>query len=1040
MALTDLTQQERLDLAWVKPIYLVHIELDGKTLYLSDRVYNYTYGGTTVTYDMYISNLADIVTQIGNVKNESNFSFDLKLYNDPYGYYSHLSQLHEDKSFLSKKVSIYEIRPVSKDETFASDVKTLLWTGYTEKVKAITKSSFLLTCSSRLYYLRDKLGITKVNLTDFPSADPDDVGKSRNIIYGNVEHVPCRAVKAGVIDRLATDISSTDTTIYISGSSIAEFPTSSFVIQIDEEKISISSRSGNTLTVDSRGYDSTTATAHDKGAAVAEVLSQYVYEVAQHPVKSIDNVYVDDIRQTSNFNVYTGQSGDQLSGYGDAAVIEFTALPVIKQQVNLDVDQGSHSHGASSSSTSNSTSSSSANSTTTVSADVTKLNYPTGASSSGSPQFSNPTNAIDGADNTYADAACSSGQTAILSLTHGMSNLGTLQEQYVHITVQCNTSSSYPSVELQWNGNIYQVGVSPDKAAKRINVSTHKTWNPSTFNINARNPSTTDVSTFRCYVSEVWIESVYTPNASTTTDVDTTTTTSTSTSTSVDSSPATGVSLTGNSSANTVIGRIVTANVQGYQDDASGTYTGTADALIERPDHVIKHMLIELLGMTASDIGDSFADSGALYASAISGGYKFAFLANEISEKANAVLYTLAHDCRSLLYDYHGKFELSYLLNDVDTPDETISEDDLIEDPVYEITDVAQINNKINGYYRRDYRKHGSLGTQYMDMLEKVEGSGDMPTDVELKAVRISAMADHVLDWYLSQVSTPAKTISATTSWAHTDMSPATTFSVETDLYNAIYRLQQLRINQRSRSVLLKGASISNDYPYGINLVGYWKFDEGSGTTASDSSGHGNDGTLIGGPAWVDGVVGKALSFDGTDDGCDVADTEDINLTNVYTRTYSLWIKASSTTGIHTIHKEGGAINGFAIYTEDGILYFTYWANGSLIGYCSIPFTYTTWQHITCIFDSASGFQGIYLNGQEGEGSHWQDNKTGYVPSHSANINIGYNDSDGFLDHTGTHITTSYYFSGLIDEYRIYNRALTAEQTKSLYTYPKSIV
>src|SRR5262249_19564015 len=39
-------------------------------------------------------------------------------------------------------------------------------------------------------------------------------------------------------------------------------------------------------------------------------------------------------------------------------------------------------------------------------------------------------------------------------------------------------------------------------------------------------------------------------------------------------------------------------------------------------------------------------------------------------------------------------------------------------------------------------------------------------------------------------------------------------------------------------------------------LVAYWKFDEGSGTTAADSSGNGNTGTLINGPLWSAGRVG----------------------------------------------------------------------------------------------------------------------------------------------------------------------------------------
>ena len=48
------------------------------------------------------------------------------------------------------------------------------------------------------------------------------------------------------------------------------------------------------------------------------------------------------------------------------------------------------------------------------------------------------------------------------------------------------------------------------------------------------------------------------------------------------------------------------------------------------------------------------------------------------------------------------------------------------------------------------------------------------------------------------------------------------------------------------------------------DLVGHWKFDEGSGTTAFDSSGNGNDGTLNGGAQWVEGQLGGAIQFNGS--------------------------------------------------------------------------------------------------------------------------------------------------------------------------------
>jgi len=51
------------------------------------------------------------------------------------------------------------------------------------------------------------------------------------------------------------------------------------------------------------------------------------------------------------------------------------------------------------------------------------------------------------------------------------------------------------------------------------------------------------------------------------------------------------------------------------------------------------------------------------------------------------------------------------------------------------------------------------------------------------------------------------------------------------------------------------------------DLAAWWKLDEGSGTTASDASGNGNNGTLNGDPQWVAGKLGGALEFDGYSDG-----------------------------------------------------------------------------------------------------------------------------------------------------------------------------
>ena len=72
-------------------------------------------------------------------------------------------------------------------------------------------------------------------------------------------------------------------------------------------------------------------------------------------------------------------------------------------------------------------------------------------------------------------------------------------------------------------------------------------------------------------------------------------------------------------------------------------------------------------------------------------------------------------------------------------------------------------------------------------------------------------------------------------------------------------------------------------------LVGSWSFDENIGTTANDSSGYNNTGTVYG-ATWVQGKYGSALSFDGIDDYVNVSNSSSINLS---TWTVSFWASLS---------------------------------------------------------------------------------------------------------------------------------------------------
>ena len=65
------------------------------------------------------------------------------------------------------------------------------------------------------------------------------------------------------------------------------------------------------------------------------------------------------------------------------------------------------------------------------------------------------------------------------------------------------------------------------------------------------------------------------------------------------------------------------------------------------------------------------------------------------------------------------------------------------------------------------------------------------------------------------------------------------------------------------------------------NITALWLFDEGEGTTATDSSGNGNDGTIHG-ATWVDGKFGQALEFNGTDNWVEVPHSQTVSLKLVH--------------------------------------------------------------------------------------------------------------------------------------------------------------
>jgi len=209
-------------------------------------------------------------------------------------------------------------------------------------------------------------------------------------------------------------------------------------------------------------------------------------------------------------------------------------------------------------------------------------------------------------------------------------------------------------------------------------------------------------------------------------------------------------------------------------------------------------------------------------------------------------------------------------------------------------------------------------------------------------------------------------------------------------------------------------------------LVGYWNFDESSGTIAYDSSGNNNHGTLNNGPIWVDGKFEKALSFDGVDDYVQISQSSSLDVTSQVTVEAWVYPRAyvdSNGDNSHIVSR--CAIDGGAIYVLQN-----YSPTSTKAGYAVNPLPYHhassadlplyAWTYLAMTYDGAD--VKLYVNGQF-DSSYAQ---SGSIETTSNWLAIGCKPT-GPYGGTGTYA----YFNGMIDEVRIYNRALSQQEIQT---------
>jgi hypothetical protein len=198
-------------------------------------------------------------------------------------------------------------------------------------------------------------------------------------------------------------------------------------------------------------------------------------------------------------------------------------------------------------------------------------------------------------------------------------------------------------------------------------------------------------------------------------------------------------------------------------------------------------------------------------------------------------------------------------------------------------------------------------------------------------------------------------------------------------------------------------------------LAGYWRLDDGSGTSATDSSSGGNTGTLNYGPTWGTGQIGGAVSYDNTNDSITVGDVVEPDYI-----TMSAWINRNGN-GTAPIITKGNYTGSeqyslFVDYSTYGTVEMIVRAAGGGYDHCrtsSSGYTTGQWYHVTGTYNGTTCR--IYVNGADTTNTVVSDTTSGAINSGASSLTIGSA------------------FNGLLDEVRIYNRPLSPDEVAQLY-------
>lgn len=208
------------------------------------------------------------------------------------------------------------------------------------------------------------------------------------------------------------------------------------------------------------------------------------------------------------------------------------------------------------------------------------------------------------------------------------------------------------------------------------------------------------------------------------------------------------------------------------------------------------------------------------------------------------------------------------------------------------------------------------------------------------------------------------------------------------------------------------------------SLVLYYPLDEGSGTVIHDCSAHGFDAVLTGGDSgtgWTAGHSGQALVLSPSDSACVIVNSSGANQSGG-ALTIAAWTTLLDPNGGYLVGQRqatGVAWRVDVELTDAGSdLGFAIGIGGGNDDYADTFLQTGAWHHVAAVFDPGSGAQSIFLDGVK---TTSPSPASAIVPDpNPTTIRVGCRGDD------------SQYYAGMIDEVRVYSRALSDAEIAAL--------